>query len=273
MSQKRRIGVVGYGRVGQYLVSHIQEADDMELGFVWNLKPEEVPSSLPVLVDLADHGKHDVDLIVEVAHPDISRNYGVSFLKHADYMAGSPTAFADAALEQAIREEAKRPTGHGLYIPKGALPGLHDVLDMVANGRLVEAEIAMHKAPDSINYLGPLETPLAAIKETKALYEGPLRALCGYAPNNVNTMAVLALSSQLGFDKVKATLLAVPELEYHITEVKLWGPEQEGGARYCLELRRINPAAKGAVTGSATYRSFWNSLCRAHSGGDGVHFR
>lgn len=274
MHTKRKVGIVGFGRVGQYLVQKItKESKDLELAFVWNLDPDAIDEGLPRLERLEAIETTDVDLIVEVAHPDISKKYGVRFLAHADYMAGSPTAFADADLERAMRTAAAEPTGHGLYIPKGALPGLHDVLDMVGNKRLAAADITMRKAPDSIHYLGPLDTPLDAITETTILYEGPLRELCAYAPNNVNTMAILAMSSELGFDQVQARLVAEPGLEYHITEVNLWGPEPQEGGRYCLELKRINPAAKGAVTGNATYQSFWNSVCRAHGGGDGVHFR
>ncbi|MBU52138.1 MAG: hypothetical protein CL920_25885 [Deltaproteobacteria bacterium] len=273
MSHTRKVGIVGYGRVGRYLVDKIKQTEDMELSFVWNLDPKEIDEGLPVLHELKDFHTIETDLIVEVAHPVISRDYGADFLAHTNYMAGSPTAFADQALEDALRAAAETPNGHGLYIPKGALPGLRDVLDMAADGRLVEADIAMIKAPESINYLGPLDKPLSEVKETTTLYEGPLRKLCEYAPNNVNTMAILALSSGLGFDKVKARLIAEPDLEYHITEVNLWGPKSEDSGRFCLEMKRINPAAKGAVTGNATYRSFWNSVRRCFDAGDGIHFR
>jgi aspartate dehydrogenase len=40
---------------------------------------------------------------------------------------------------------------------------------------------------------------------------GPVRDLCSLAPNNVNTMAVGALTAHnLGFDKVQAFLVADP---------------------------------------------------------------
>ena len=34
-------------------------------------------------------------MTIQVAHPDVSKNYGASFLQQADYFIGSPTALAD----------------------------------------------------------------------------------------------------------------------------------------------------------------------------------
>ena len=84
-------------------------------------------------------------------------------------------------------------------------------------------------------------------------------------------MAVLALSSGLGFDAVEATLVADTTLEHHITMVSLFGP----GApqkRYSLELIRKSPAGAGAVTSTATFDSFLRSMNRAHGQGSGIHF-
>ena len=37
----------------------------------------------------------NADLIIEVAHPIITKTHGKTFLQHADYFIGSPTALAD----------------------------------------------------------------------------------------------------------------------------------------------------------------------------------
>ena len=63
-------------------------------------------------------------MIIEVAHPSITVEHGASFLAIADYMVGSPTVFADAAVEASIRAAAATPNGNGLYIPSGALWGV-----------------------------------------------------------------------------------------------------------------------------------------------------
>jgi len=268
----RRVGVVGYGRVGQYLVREILAHPDLELAFVWNRTGSAIPSDLPRLDDLDDVSEAGADLIAEMAHPTISKQYATTFLQHADYMAGSPTAFADRELEDAIRKAAAIPNGHGVYVPKGALPGIGDVLEMAADGRLHSASITMRKEPTSLKWYGPLERPLDALTEETEIFHGTVRELCPLAPNNVNTMAILALASGLGLDGVEARFVVDPALTDHIVEVELRGPPRPDGSCYRLQMRRINPAAKGAVTGSATYRSFFNSLLRSHGGGDGIHF-
>ena len=74
---KRRIGIVGYGHLGQFLTQAILNHEDMELAFVWNRTKTvfEEDNNLPklpkdiILDDLEDCGKTQPDLIVEVAHP------------------------------------------------------------------------------------------------------------------------------------------------------------------------------------------------------------
>ena len=50
----RRIGIVGYGKLGQYLAHAIVKRDDMELAFVWNRNPKVVlgdPKVAPSLLE------------------------------------------------------------------------------------------------------------------------------------------------------------------------------------------------------------------------------
>lgn len=54
--------------------------------------------------------------------------------------------------------------------------------------------------------------------------------------------------------------------DYHVVEVEVTGP---GG--FSVHTIRRNPAKLGAVTGSATYNSFWNSLLGMHSNANIYH--
>lgn len=267
----RRIGIVGYGKLGQHLCASILSADDLELAFVWNRNAsaigDEIPNSKKI-IDLKQCTDIPCDLIVEVAHPIISKQWGNIFLSHCDYMIGSPTALADRQTEELL---LNTPQKHGIYIPRGALPGLEEVLSMKNANKLHAASITMRKHPKSLKFSGPLPEGHQHSGTPVTYYQGPLRELCGYAPNNVNTMAVLALSSGLGMDKVQATLIADTTLEHHITEVSLFGPG-EPNTRYSLELIRKSPAGAGAVTSSATFDTFLASMIRATGQGTGLHF-
>jgi predicted dinucleotide-utilizing enzyme len=138
----------------------------------------------------------------------------------------------------------------------------------------------MKKHPASLKVEEPLRSKLQSYANDAAavgefvVYEGSVRELCPLAPNNVNTMACAALAGfTLGFDGVKARLIADKSLEAHVIDIELRGPKKEDpNDEFRVSTTRINPAKVGAVTGSATYVSFVSSMLKAHSLGPGVHF-
>ena len=85
---------------------------DYELAFVWNRtssKIREDPKISPdlILENLADFPDRKADLIIEVSHPSIIADWGDKFLQHADFLAGSPTAFASSEVEERLRKAAE----------------------------------------------------------------------------------------------------------------------------------------------------------------------
>ncbi|NXG86660.1 ASPD dehydrogenase, partial [Stercorarius parasiticus] len=174
-----------------------------------------------------------------------------------------PTALADPETEQRLRAAVAR-WGHTLYVPRGALWGCEDIRRMDDAGTLAALKVTMTKAPQSFRLQGWLQERLVAAVAAggrAVLYEGPLRPLCPLAPNNVNTMAAAAVAApRLGFDGVHACLVADPSVpDWHIVEVEVTSVGEEGRALSVTSTRRT-PAARGAVTGSATRHAFWSSL-------------
>lgn len=228
--------------------------------------------------ELADFARFGADLIVEVAHPSISEKFGATFLRHADYMVGSVTALADEPTERAMRAEAGRGSGHGIYIPAGALWGARDIQNMADRGNLRGLTVTMKKAPGHFKLLPPLSERLAEVVAAGAagetvLYEGPVRGLAPLAPNNTNTIAAAALAAHnLGMDRCVGRLVVDPALEAHIVEIDLEGEAKPGAPPFRCTTRRFNPAASGAVTGDATYASFVSSMLDAGGRGGGLHF-
>lgn len=283
---KRRVGVVGFGHLGEYLVRAIVEdeavAAQLELAFVWNRTAAKVRDSplVPaeaVLEDLSDFKRFGADLIVEVAHPDITRAHGAAFAAAADYFVGSPTVFADASVENAVRDVANAKTGFGVYVPAGALWGAQDIAKMASRGNLAALSVTMKKHPSSLAVHGSIaeardKAVADGVEGDVVLYEGPVRDLCPLAPNNVNTMAAAALAAHnLGFDRTIAKLVCNSSLQAHVIVIDAKGPKREDGTRFSVSTQRVNPAASGAVTGSATYASFLSSMLLARGKGDGVH--
>lgn len=271
----RRIGIVGFGHLGQFLYNAVAESDDLEIAFVWNRSVETLKGKVPeeiILRDLAEFAERKADLIVEVAHPVISNKYGEAFLANADYMVGSPTALADQEVEDKLRAAAKH---HGMYVPSGAFWGGNDIQKMADRGTLKGLRVSMRKHPSSFKLQSPLKEKNDAITDTAVtLYDGPVRALCPLAPNNVNTMAAACMAAHnLGFDNVQGCIVADPELtDWHYVEVEVTGPgDAAAGRAFTVSTVRKNPAKVGAVTGSATYVSFLSSMLGAVGRGPGVH--
>ncbi|XP_076361865.1 aspartate dehydrogenase domain-containing protein-like isoform X2 [Tachypleus tridentatus] len=273
--QRRRIGIVGFGHLGQYLVQTILEKQrEFELAFVWNRTKSyltgKVDPSLQ-LDDLSNFQDRHPDLVVEVAHPSITAEFGKLFVRHCDYMIGSPTALADKNTEMSLREAA---TQHGIYIANGALWGGEDIRKMADCGSLRGLKVTMSKHPSCLKLVGELQNKNEQVKEHAViLYQGSVRDLCLKAPNNVNTMAAAAMAGHtLGFDHTQACLISDPSLtDYHVVEVEVQGPIQPNGKKFFIHTVRKNPAPVGAVTGTATYTSFLSSMLEAQGKGPGFH--
>jgi len=272
-----KIGVVGYGNLGQYLVDEILRQPDLTLAFVWNRTKETLTGKVHhqyIIQDIQQISHRDVDLIVEVAHPSITQAYGAFFLQHADYLMGSPTALAAADVEQNLRAACSK-YNHGLYIPVGALWGGEDVRRMADRGKLQKLRVTMAKHPSCFKLHGDLKEKNDRVTDTRTvLYDGPVRELCPLAPNNVNTMAAAALAAHnLGMDKVEGCLVADPQLsDWHVVEVETWGPgDMQSDTAFHVHTVRRNPAKLGVVTGNATYAAFVSSMLDAHGKGAGIH--
>nr|XP_039252277.1 putative L-aspartate dehydrogenase isoform X1 [Styela clava] len=277
-----RVGIVGYGHLGQYLVERIQEVGtehDIEIDFVWNRSTDKLEGKVEkslILETLEDCSTRKVDLIVEVCHPEICKNYGEKFLQHCNLFVGSPTAFADQETEKILRSAVVK-FGHSLYVPSGALWGATDIKKMADRGSLKGLKVTMKKHPSSFRLHGNLEEINSTAFQSNhpvTLYEGPVRKLCPLAPNNVNTMAAAAIAGHnLGFDEVVGCLISDSSLlEWHIVEVDVLGPtNSDNGNTFNVTTTRKNPASAGAVTGNATFASFFSSLIRARNQGSGIH--
>lgn len=274
---KVKIGVIGYGSLGKYIVKEILEGslhETYQLVFVWNRTKEKLKEldGKYVLDDLSTVPSVSVDMLLEVCHGDIVAKHAKEWIQHAHVMMGSPTILANAEIESTLRRVAEDGvTGHSLLIPSGALWGAQDIQKMSMGGSLTGLQITMKKHPSSLKLVGELKDKLQQCPEGEEfiVYEGPVRELCPLAPNNVNTMAAASMAGAcLGFDRTLALLVADTRLEEHTVVVDVYGKNG-----FHVQTVRHNPAAVGAVTGNATYKSFVYSLARARSHlTGGVHF-
>jgi predicted dinucleotide-utilizing enzyme len=225
----------------------------MEICFVWNRSPERlaaVPAALR-LDDLSAFTSRTPDLIVELAHPAITRDFGARFLTIADYLPLSVSALVDSELEARLLETAQ---AHGtrLLIPHGALIGVDNLVEGGAAWR--EVSITFEKHPDSIDFSDSGLDP-ADIRDRRVIFDGTAREVGRLFPRNVNTMVTCALAT-VGLDRCRARLIADPALDVGVAEVEAVGRD---GSR--LFSRKQQPMA--GVSGTEMLESLYSSVRRA----------
>lgn len=251
-SPRRRIGIAGFGFIGRHLYQQVHAHPEwgLELAFVWNRRVDRlaaVPADL-VLHDLARVAQRQPDLVIECAHPDVSRQYGEAILGVADYLPLSVNALADAELEQRLVAQAVS-RGHRLFIPHGALIGLDNLVEVRDTWQNVT--ITFRKHPDNIDFSDSPIDPATITRET-VLYDGPVRGIAALYPRNVNTMTTCALAT-IGLDRCRAVLVADPSLTVAIAEVRAEG--KDGSVH---ESRKVQP-----VVGVSGTEMLWSQLSSA----------
>lgn len=259
---RARLGIVGFGYLGSYVYQQVSTRPELglDLAFVHDGATTKLAALPPevVLGDLSRFADRRPDLVVELAHPDVSRRWGCAFLARADYMPLSLTALADAELEQALVSAAGA-GGRRLFIPHGAIVGL-DALEE-GRGLWEEVSIRMVKPLRSLDFSAAPHLGPAGIAGQTVLYDGPTRGICPLFPRNVNSHAAVALAG-IGFDRTRSVLVADPALEVSIIEVEARG----GGVT--VQVRRENPM-KG-VSGVLTLSAVLAGVVRARGTAPGM---
>lgn len=262
-SDKRRIGIVGFGLIGSYVYRQVasRPGSGLEVVFVHDIdhsRTAGLPREL-VLERIEDFTARKPDMVCELAHPDVSRKCGAMFLEKTDYFLLSVTAMADAELERALAEAALK-AGTRLYIPHGGVMGLEAIIE--GRDTWEEVRIVMKKNPRNLDFARSGVDP-ATITGPTVLYQGPTRGVCPRFPRNVNTHATLALGG-LGFDRTHSTLIADPALDVAIVEIYARG----GGVE--LELKRSESIT--GVSGASTPWSVFRSIASTAAREPGMHF-
>lgn len=210
----KKIGLLGFGLIGQYVYEHLQGA--VEVAFIYDRKAPEDAALHSIYIDskeaVIEKCVNEVDLVVECATSDVLKELTADILRHTDLLAFSVTAFAEEKF-QSVVNEACQLSGHTFYIPHGAILGLDGIFD--GKAILESVTVVTTKKPGS---LGLTNT------EREVIYEGPTRAACKAFPRNVNVHAAIALAG-LGFDKTMSQIVSDPESpgNTHHIEVKADG--------------------------------------------------
>lgn len=263
-SQRVKVGIIGFGFLGRGIYHRIISEPELglDVAFVWNRSAQKLVGLAPgiELADLNGASDRNPDLIVEVAHPCITREYGMMFLELADYLPLSVSALVDDTLYRNLRKIAAA-GGKRLLIPHGALVGVDSLLDCSANWS--EVMIAFEKHPTAIDFS---ESGIegSTITERTVVFAGTAREIGRRFPRNVNTMVTCAIAT-IGLDRCSARLIADPAVNVGIAIVEAKGKD---GAT--LTIRKEQPMA--GVSGTEMFESVFGSILRATGGRGPVDF-
>ena len=265
MSQSTtRIGLIGYGQIGRAVHQMIDSNPHtgMQVVFVHDQFKDalkDVSSDL-ALDDLGRFADRSPDLVVEMAHPDVTRQWGKTILEKTNYMFISVTALADRQLEKDIEETTLR-CGTRAFVPHGGVVGMDALLE---NRDVWETvDIIMKKSPHNVDCAAAGLNP-DEIKEQTTLYDGPTRGICPLFPRNVNTHAAIAYAG-IGFDRTHSILQVNPEWKEATVAIHAKGPGVD------LRVERVESIT--GVTGASTPASIYNTIQMIGSTGPGIHLR
>lgn len=247
-----RVGVIGLGFVGTAVARRLASrlTPGLELAFVWSRSGRALDGApdAPTLGDLDEAARHDPDLIVEAAHPDVTVTHGERLVAAADYLPLSVTALADDPLRERLAAVA---TTHGtrVLLPHGALVGAGSLAEWRDHWR--SETFRMEKPPGS---LGPGADAHATGGRT-VLHDGSVRSIAARFPRNVNAMVVGALAT-IGLDRARGVMVADPALRELRLIVEARGTD---GSR--LRIARRQPAV--GVSGTEMAEAAWASVVAA----------
>jgi aspartate dehydrogenase len=260
MSKHSKIGIIGYGYLGSSLYRELQGAD-IVVSRVYNRSAQSL-SELPDTVATTDmvvflQALPELDLVIELAHPDVSRESGEQILRQANYMPCSVTALADDELKEKLLATAAA-SGTKLLVPHGAVAGMDNLLEARDNWQ--GASITFRKPPGSIDLNEELE------EDETVLFEGSVREVAAKFPRNVNAMVACALAT-VGLDAARARFVADRRLDNVVRgEFEFTGKDGS-----LLTITKEEPAT--GVSGSGMIWSLKGSVLRAlEQSGEGLNF-
>lgn len=249
------IGIVGHGFIGaelyRYLRSEAAAAVGLAPAFVHARRPEALASVADAhrLAALDGPLPNRPALVVEAAHPDITRRHGEAILRQARYMPLSVSALVDDDLTRRLVEVAGA-HGTGILLPTGALVGGHS---FTATRDMWDAvEITFRKHPANIDFSAIAMDPERITGET-VVFEGPVREIASLFPRNVNTMVTCALAT-VGLDRAVGRLVADPALE-GVAIAEVVGRGRDGS-----EIRTVKRQPMVGVSGTEMFASLLHSI-------------
>jgi aspartate dehydrogenase len=260
MSKEKKIGIIGYGYLGSSLNALLADTH-IDVVRIYNRSEEKLKGLSETIsttqMEVFMEAAANLDLVIELAHPDVTKEWGEKILQLTDYMPCSVGALADEKLKKNLLLTGNK-SGKRLLVPHGAAVGIDNIYEARENWE--EVTITFRKPP------GAIELEEEPEGEETILFEGPVREIAEKFPRNVNAMVACALAS-VGPDKAMARMIADRRLDNVLRgEFEFTGKD---GSR--LLITKEEPAVGVSSPGMVT--SILGSVMRAlHQSPEGIIF-
>lgn len=209
-----KVGLIGYGAIGQDVARYIQEQKikDIELKgiLVRNKEKYRSPSDTFIICDYEkEFFELDLDVIVESAGHEAVYQYGVKSLSSgAHFITVSVGAFSDQDLldrmESTAREHNKQ-----IILPSAAIAGLDRIASSVF-GEVEEIKLVTRKPPTAWkSTIAEDKVDLNNVSKPTLIYQGTARESSKLFPQSTNVSAALSLAG-VGFDRTKVQVFVDP---------------------------------------------------------------
>lgn len=217
MSGKLRIGIIGYGALGQAVEAILRTSGRCTLGAVLVPSPRDVPPGVRLAHNLPDFLALGHDIVVECAGQATLRQYAVGILDAGVHLVpASVGALADDALRGDVATAARR-RGVEVRLPSGAIAGI----DGLVAARAVGIDGVLYRGTMPPGVLRGIE-PLAAGAGKTQVFSGTARDAVVRFPKNANLTATIALAS-VGLDRTRVEFHVDPAETSNLHELEAHG--------------------------------------------------
>lgn len=232
MVKKKRVGLVGTGTIGGFVLDNVMEGkiDNVEIVVACGRSEKSrgrdkvKKYGIPWITNTDELFNWDLDVVVEVASQETLESIGEKVLKAGiDLIPISLGALVDGDLLERLINAAEE-GGSTLHIPSGGIGSL-DALQAAVIAGVDKVTMTTRKHPvawKNIPYVDQMNLDLDGMKEPYLLYEGPARDCVKLFPQNINIAAALSMAG-IGFEKTIIRILADPDVEYNTHEIYVEG--------------------------------------------------